>query len=60
MSKKVKKQKTVEELLEEALVPEEEQPYEVPENWVWTTADIVCDVRDGTHDCQVINLRVFL
>ncbi|UTR16775.1 restriction endonuclease subunit S [Salipaludibacillus sp. LMS25] len=35
MSKKAKKQKTVEELLEEALVPEEEQTYEVPENWVW-------------------------
>lgn len=35
MSKAVKKKKTLEELLEEALVPEEEQPYEVPENWVW-------------------------
>lgn len=34
MSKK--KQKSMEELLEEALVPEEEQPYKVPENWVWT------------------------
>jgi type I restriction enzyme, S subunit len=29
------KQKSIEELLEEALVPEEEQPYQVPENWVW-------------------------
>lgn len=29
------KQKSLEELLEEALVPEEEQPYEVPGNWVW-------------------------
>ncbi|WP_052186689.1 restriction endonuclease subunit S [Thermoactinomyces sp. Gus2-1] len=36
MSKKQgKKGKTLEELLEEALVPEEEQPYPVPENWVW-------------------------
>lgn len=35
MSKKVKKQKTVDELMEEALVPEEEQPYEVPDNWIW-------------------------
>ena len=35
MSKAAKKKKTLEELLEEALVPEEEQPYEVPENWVW-------------------------
>lgn len=31
-----KKKKTIEELLEEALVSEEEQLYEVPENWVWT------------------------
>src|SRR5690606_3076316 len=30
-----KKKKTLEELLEEALVPEEEQPYQVPDNWVW-------------------------
>lgn len=34
MSRKRKK-KTLAELLEEALVPEEEQPYQVPENWVW-------------------------
>ena len=32
---KTKQKKSVEELLEEALVPEEEQPYKVPENWVW-------------------------
>ncbi len=31
-----KKKKTIEELLEEALVSEDEKPYEVPENWVWT------------------------
>ncbi|WP_164764377.1 restriction endonuclease subunit S [Paenibacillus illinoisensis] len=30
-----KKTKSQEELLKEALVPVEEQPYEVPENWVW-------------------------
>ncbi|MDZ7432840.1 restriction endonuclease subunit S, partial [Bacillus amyloliquefaciens] len=30
-----KKKKTIEELLEEALVPEEKQLYEIPENWVW-------------------------
>ncbi|SFA46821.1 type I restriction enzyme, S subunit [Anoxybacillus pushchinoensis] len=29
------RQKSLEELLEEALVPEEEQPYKAPENWVW-------------------------
>lgn len=34
MSKK-KSKKTIEELLEEALVPEEEQPYDVIDNWSW-------------------------
>lgn len=33
MSKKVKKKKTLE--LKEALVTEEEQPYDLPENWIW-------------------------
>lgn len=27
---------TIEERLQQALVPAEEQPYEVPKNWVWT------------------------
>ena len=26
---------TIEERLQQALVPAEKQPYEVPENWVW-------------------------
>lgn len=30
-----KKKMTLEELLEEALVLEEEQPYELPDNWIW-------------------------
>lgn len=43
-----KKKMTLEEKLEEAIV--KDVPYEVPENWVWTKLNIVCDVRDGTHD----------
>jgi type I restriction enzyme S subunit len=35
MAKK-KAEKSLDELLEEALVKEGEQPYEVPDNWVWT------------------------
>ncbi|WP_342434423.1 restriction endonuclease subunit S [Paenibacillus sp. FSL H7-0442] len=31
-----KKKKSLDELLEEALVPEDEQPFEVPDKWVWT------------------------
>lgn len=34
MSKKIKDH-TLEELLEEALVHEDEQPYKIPENWLW-------------------------
>lgn len=37
--------KTVEELLQDALVPEEEQPYPVPENWVWVRLGKVVDVN---------------
>lgn len=33
--------KTLEELLKEALVPEEEQPYEIPENWVWAKIESI-------------------
>lgn len=34
--KKAAKELTIEEKLEQALVPVEEQPYPVPENWCWT------------------------
>jgi type I restriction enzyme, S subunit len=46
MSKK--KQKSIEELLEEALVPEEEQPYKVPENWVWVRLKHLVDFFSGS------------
>jgi len=36
MAKAKKQALTTEERLAQALVPEDEQPYEVPENWVWT------------------------
>ncbi|MEN0650249.1 restriction endonuclease subunit S [Caldifermentibacillus hisashii] len=42
-----KKQKTMEELLEEALVPEEEQPYEVPGNWIWVYSKFLLDFIGG-------------
>ncbi len=42
-----KKKQTMEELLEEALVPEEEQPYEVPENWVWVRFGTVAKLFNG-------------
>lgn len=42
-----KKKKTFEELLEEALVPVEEQPYKVPENWVWSKLGNIADWGSG-------------
>lgn len=37
--------KSLDELLEEALVPEAEQPYRVPNNWVWTKLGIACTIN---------------
>lgn len=42
-----KKQKTMEELLEEALVPEEEQPYEVRKNYKWVKLGSVISLISG-------------
>ncbi|RXZ00943.1 restriction endonuclease subunit S [Fictibacillus sp. S7] len=35
MNKQSNKQKAVEELLNDVLVSEDEQPYSIPDNWVW-------------------------
>lgn len=38
---------TIEECLQQALVPAEEQPYEVPENWVWVRLESVASWGSG-------------
>ena len=38
---------TIEERLQQALVPAEEQPYEVPETWVWVRLGAVCFFENG-------------
>ncbi|MED4351722.1 restriction endonuclease subunit S [Schinkia azotoformans] len=51
MSKTVKKQKSIELMLEEVLVPEDEQLYEIPGNWVWTNLNSISKlVVDGSHN----------
>ncbi|MCP1160412.1 restriction endonuclease subunit S [Bacillus infantis] len=45
MSKKIK---TIEELLEEALVADGEQPYEVPDNWMWVRLGSVVNFFSGS------------
>ncbi|OOP74678.1 restriction endonuclease subunit S [Clostridium beijerinckii] len=46
MAKK-KEKLSLEEMLEQALVNEEDRPYEVPENWVWTRLDNVAEYKKG-------------
>lgn len=36
MAKKKQIELTIEEKLQNALVPKEEQPYKIPNNWCWT------------------------
>lgn len=40
---------TIEERLEQALVSDWEQPYKVPENWVWTKlGSVLTEIKNGT------------
>lgn len=51
MARTVKKKKelTIEEKLAEALLPVEEQPYKVPENWCWVSAsNLALVISKGT------------
>ena len=47
MARAKEKLLTLEEKLEQALVPVEEQPYEVPENWCWTRISYLCSLKNG-------------
>lgn len=38
---------TIEERLQQALVPADEQPYEVPENWVWVRLGAIAEIVTG-------------
>jgi len=53
MARTVKKEKvmTPEEKLAKALVPEDEQPYPIPENWCWTKlTNLITTSKDKTED----------
>lgn len=47
---KKKKELSLEEKLEQALVPVDEQPYEVPENWCWTYLENICEYMRAGGD----------
>lgn len=44
---KKKEELSLEERLEQALVPVDEQPYEVPKNWCWTRIKEICEFERG-------------
>lgn len=46
-----KKENTLEEKLQEALVPENQWPYMLPENWCWTMLKYISKkISDGSHN----------
>ena len=49
MAKNKKVEISLEEKLKKALVPVEEQPYKIPNNWVWTRLGNICEkISKGT------------
>lgn len=47
MANTIKKEKTAEEQLSKALIPKEEQPYNIPDNWVWTNLGSTIELISG-------------
>lgn len=47
MAKKKQIELTIEEKLQNALVPKEEQPYKIPSNWCWTRLTFLSDLLTG-------------
>ena len=47
MAKKKQTELTIEEKLQNALVPKEEQPYKIPNNWCWTYVSNVMNIVMG-------------
>lgn len=45
--KKNQAQLTLEEKLQQALIPEAEQPYKIPANWCWVKAGTVTNIFNG-------------
>lgn len=51
----MKKQLTIEEKLQNALVPKEEQPYKIPSNWCWGILGEITSVIGGGTPSSKIN-----
>ncbi|VVM32904.1 restriction endonuclease subunit S [Terribacillus sp. AE2B 122] len=50
-----KKQKSIDKLIEEALVPRAEQPFEVPENWKWVRVKAVLEDMISSNPLHIDN-----
>ena len=57
-AKKIQVQLTPEEKLQQALVPEAEQPYKVPANWCWTRLEVI-NTYNERHIDPSKNLQEF-
>lgn len=57
---KKKEELTLEEKLEQALVPVEEQPYEVPENWCWVKLSTISEIYTGNSINERIKREKYL
>lgn len=58
MAKKKQIELTIEEKLQNALVPKEEQPYKIPSNWCWTYFKDIFYIENGIvniNECIYVN-----
>ncbi|MGS5021394.1 restriction endonuclease subunit S [Paenibacillus sp. JJ1683] len=55
-----KKKRTLDDLLGEALVQEEEQPYKIPNNWLWVKLEAVTNFINGDRGKNYPSQKDFL
>ena len=53
MAKNKKVEISLEEKLEKALIPVEEQPYKIPNNWVWTRLGEICEINPNKIKIEI-------
>ena len=53
MAKNKKVEISLEEKLKKALVPVEEQPYKIPDNWVWTRLGEICEINPNKIKIEI-------
>lgn len=49
---KVKQTKSLQERLEDAIVPKEQAPFAIPENWCWVRLGNLSSIKTGKHDAN--------